>query len=303
MTDPRKNTRDVYPPDRPGAERQVLADRGAARMMMNNLHPDVAENPHELVVYGGIGRAARTWKDFDLIVATLKELEGDETLLVQSGKPVACSRPTRCAAGADRQLQPGAPLGDLGSLQRARPQGPDDVRPDDRRLVDLYRQPGHRPGHLRDLRRGRPPALRRRPHRQVDPDRRPGRHGRRPAAGRNVMAGACCLAVECNPTASISACAPATWTRSAETPGRGPGHDRPLDRRARPSPWACSATPPRSSRSWRKRGAACARHRDRPDLGARPGERLPAGRAGAWPSGSDKRKATQGGGKQPRVPP
>ena len=58
------------------------------RMMMNNLHPDVAENPHELVVYGGIGRAARTWKDFDLIVETLKGLEEDQTLMVQSGKPV-----------------------------------------------------------------------------------------------------------------------------------------------------------------------------------------------------------------------
>jgi urocanate hydratase len=57
-------------------------------MLMNNLHPDVAENPHELVVYGGIGRAARTWNDFDMIVASLKTLEDDETLLVQSGKPV-----------------------------------------------------------------------------------------------------------------------------------------------------------------------------------------------------------------------
>jgi len=57
-------------------------------MLMNNLHPDVAENPHELVVYGGIGRAARTWKDFDMIVASLKVLEDDQTLLVQSGKPV-----------------------------------------------------------------------------------------------------------------------------------------------------------------------------------------------------------------------
>ena len=55
---------------------------------MNNLHPDVAENPHELVVYGGIGRAARTWKDFDLIVDSLRGLESDQTLLVQSGKPV-----------------------------------------------------------------------------------------------------------------------------------------------------------------------------------------------------------------------
>jgi len=58
------------------------------RMLMNNLHPDVAERPEELVVYGGIGRAARDWDSFDRIVETLKRLEGDETLLIQSGKPV-----------------------------------------------------------------------------------------------------------------------------------------------------------------------------------------------------------------------
>lgn len=58
------------------------------RMLMNNLDPDVAENPKELVVYGGIGRAARDWESFDTIVRTLKTLNNDETLLVQSGKPV-----------------------------------------------------------------------------------------------------------------------------------------------------------------------------------------------------------------------
>ncbi|MAC46218.1 MAG: urocanate hydratase [Oceanospirillum sp.] len=58
------------------------------RMLMNNLDPDVAEHPHELVVYGGIGRAARDWECYDTIVETLKQLETDETLLVQSGKPV-----------------------------------------------------------------------------------------------------------------------------------------------------------------------------------------------------------------------
>ncbi|HEV7260151.1 MAG TPA: urocanate hydratase [Bosea sp. (in: a-proteobacteria)] len=58
------------------------------RMLMNNLDPDVAEKPGELVVYGGIGRAARSWEDFDRIVASLRSLEADETLLVQSGKPV-----------------------------------------------------------------------------------------------------------------------------------------------------------------------------------------------------------------------
>jgi urocanate hydratase len=58
------------------------------RMLMNNLDPEVAENPSELVVYGGIGRAARDWDCFDRIVETLKKLEQDETLLIQSGKPV-----------------------------------------------------------------------------------------------------------------------------------------------------------------------------------------------------------------------
>src|SRR5687767_15966103 len=64
----------------------------AFRMIQNNLDPDVAENPAELVVYGGIGRAARNWECFDAILATLKRLGDDESLLVQSGKPVAVMR-------------------------------------------------------------------------------------------------------------------------------------------------------------------------------------------------------------------
>jgi len=64
----------------------------ALRMLMNNLDPEVAEQPDELIVYGGSGRAARSWDAFDAIVATLKRLEHDETLLVQSGKPVAVFR-------------------------------------------------------------------------------------------------------------------------------------------------------------------------------------------------------------------
>jgi len=61
----------------------------ALRMLMNNLDPEVAENPEELVVYGGIGKAARNWESYQAIVNTLKELENDETMIVQSGKPVA----------------------------------------------------------------------------------------------------------------------------------------------------------------------------------------------------------------------
>jgi urocanate hydratase len=88
MTDPRKNTRDIYPATGTEITAKSWLTEAPMRMLMNNLHPDVAENPHELVVYGGIGRAARTWKDFDLIVESLKNLEEDETLMVQSGKPV-----------------------------------------------------------------------------------------------------------------------------------------------------------------------------------------------------------------------
>src|SRR5271170_6634593 len=62
------------------------------RMLMNNLDPDIAERPEELVVYGGIGRAARNWEAYDQIVDALKRLEGDQTLLVQSGKPVGIFR-------------------------------------------------------------------------------------------------------------------------------------------------------------------------------------------------------------------
>ena len=62
------------------------------RMLMNNLDPEVAERPDDLVVYGGIGKAARNWECFDAIVAALKQLEADQTLLIQSGKPVGVFR-------------------------------------------------------------------------------------------------------------------------------------------------------------------------------------------------------------------
>src|SRR3954471_9541966 len=64
----------------------------ALRMLMNNLDPDVAERPEDLVVYGGTGKAARNWDAFDAIVRALRALDDDETLLVQSGKPVAVFR-------------------------------------------------------------------------------------------------------------------------------------------------------------------------------------------------------------------
>ena len=92
MTDtkinPRHNIREIYPDTGTELTAKSWMTEAPLRMLMNNLHPEVAENPHELVVYGGIGRAARTWKDFDAIAASLRDLEDDQTLLVQSGKPV-----------------------------------------------------------------------------------------------------------------------------------------------------------------------------------------------------------------------
>src|SRR5256885_8645133 len=94
----------MAPADFTTGARPVKAARGATltarswqteaplRMLMNNLDPEVAERPGELVVYGGIGRAARDWESFDRIVTTLRRLEGDQTLLIQSGKPVGVFR-------------------------------------------------------------------------------------------------------------------------------------------------------------------------------------------------------------------
>src|SRR4051812_26478120 len=91
------------------SRREIRAPRGAElscrgwpqeaalRMLMNNLDPDVAERPEDLVVYGGTGRAARSWDAFDAIVRSLRELAEDETLLVQSGKPVGVMRTSRWA--------------------------------------------------------------------------------------------------------------------------------------------------------------------------------------------------------------
>ncbi|MEX0407993.1 urocanate hydratase [Aquibium sp. LZ166] len=92
MTNPRHNIREVRAPRGTELNAKSWLTEAPLRMLMNNLDPDVAENPNELVVYGGIGRAARTWNDFDSILATLKTLNEDETLLVQSGKPVGVFR-------------------------------------------------------------------------------------------------------------------------------------------------------------------------------------------------------------------
>ncbi len=93
----RANARTVRPATGTEMTCKSWQTEAALRMLMNNLHPDVAENPEELVVYGGIGRAARSWEAFDRIVESLRSLEDDETLLVQSGKPVGIFRTHRDA--------------------------------------------------------------------------------------------------------------------------------------------------------------------------------------------------------------
>ena len=102
MTD--STARTTAPATLTDRDRRIRAARGnqrtakswgaeaAKRMLMNNLDPEVAEHPESLVVYGGTGRAARSWEAYDAIVRTLDELEPDETLLVQSGKPVGVFR-------------------------------------------------------------------------------------------------------------------------------------------------------------------------------------------------------------------
>lgn len=80
---------EIRAPRGPALHTHGWSQEGALRMLMNNLDPDVAEKPEELIVYGGTGKAARNWKCFHAIVESLKNLKNDETLIVQSGKPVA----------------------------------------------------------------------------------------------------------------------------------------------------------------------------------------------------------------------
>ena len=86
------NQRVIRAPRGPEITAKSWLTEAPLRMIMNNLDAEVAEKPQELVVYGGIGRAARNWESFDRIVSCLRGLGGDETLLVQSGKPVGIFR-------------------------------------------------------------------------------------------------------------------------------------------------------------------------------------------------------------------
>ena len=200
MTDnPRHNIRDVRAARGTELSAKSWMTEAPLRMLMNNLDPEVAENPHELVVYGGIGRAARTWADFDRIVASLRDLEENETLLVQSGKPVGIFRTHRDAPRvliANSNLVPHwanwdhfneldkkglAMYGQMtaGSWIYIGTQGI--VQGTYETFVEAGRQ--HYGGNLKG--------------KWVLTGGLGGMGGAQPLAA--VMAGACCLAVECNP--------------------------------------------------------------------------------------------------------
>ena len=245
---PGAGPRPVRAPRGPELTCRGWAQEAALRMLMNNLDPEVAEDPDHLVVYGGTGRAARSWDAFDAIVRELRVLADDETLLVQSGKPVGVLRthewaPRVLIANSNLVGQ----VGDLGGLPRARAGRADDVRPDDRGVVDLHRHPGHPAGHVRDVRRGGPPALRRVAARDRDPDRRARRDGRRPAAGGHDERGR--VPRDRGRRGASAAAArdrlrrpPDARSRARRSNGRGRRHGTATPPRSR-----SSATPPRSS--------------------------------------------------------
>ncbi len=199
MTDPRHNTRSVRAPRGPELTCKSWATEAPFRMIQNNLDAEVAENPNELVVYGGIGRAARTWADFDRITGALKTLNDDETLLVQSGKPVGVFQTHRDAPRvliANSNLVPHWATWDhfneldkkglmmygqmtAGSWIYIGTQGI--VQGTYETFVEAGRQ--HYGGNLRG--------------KWILTGGLGGMGGAQPLAA--VMAGACCLAVECNP--------------------------------------------------------------------------------------------------------
>ena len=187
------------------------------------------------------------------------------------------SHPRVVAAGADRELEPGRRMGELGRVSPPRAARPDHVRADDRGLVDLHREPGDRPGHLRVLRRDRPPALRRLARRHDHADRGPRRHGRRAAArgdherwGRPVHRGRS----RADPQ-----------TARDPIPGRAGRRPRRRDRPLRGGEGRAARAQRRSGRECRRGRSRAAtprlrcRRGHRPDLGPRPVGRLHPGGA------------------------
>ena len=149
------------------------AQEGALRMLQNNLDPEVAERPDDLVVYGGHGARGARLAQLRRAGAHAAHAQGrrdDAGAVGPTGRRLR--HPRVGAARADRELEPGRRLGDVAGVPSTRGARSHDVRTDDRRLVDLHRHPGDPPGHLRDVLGGRRSTLRRHARRHVDPDRR-----------------------------------------------------------------------------------------------------------------------------------
>ena len=223
MTPASTTRRTIRAPRGPQLTADSWQTEAPMRMLMNNLDPDVAEQPDELVVYGGIGRAARNWEAFDRIVAALRRSEADETLLVQSGKPVGVFR---THADAPRVLIANSNLVPHWATW-------EHFHELDRKGLMMYGQmtagswiyigtPGHRAGHLRDLRRSWAPALRRRSRGPLDPHR----PGSAAWAARSrwppPWPGPRCSRSNASPAASRCACVPAIST-CRRRPRRGAG--------------------------------------------------------------------------------
>ena len=113
------NARTVLPPTGPERSARSWQTEAPLRMLMNNLHPEVAEDPQNLVVYGGVGRAARSWEDFDRIVESLRALGDEETLLVQSGRPAGIFRTHPDAPGCSSPTRTWCRTGRPGSTSRS----------------------------------------------------------------------------------------------------------------------------------------------------------------------------------------
>ena len=158
----------------------------AMRMLMNNLDEEVAERPQDLVVYGGTGRAARSWEAYHAIVATLKKLDNDETLLVQSGKPVGVFKThdhaPRVLIANSNLVGHWSNWEKFNELERAGLMMYGQMTAG---FVDLHRLARNRAGNVRDILSGGRKTFRRRSRRQIDRERRHGRHGRSAASGRD----------------------------------------------------------------------------------------------------------------------
>ena len=248
-------------------------------MLLNNLDAEVAERPEDLVVYGGTGRAARSHEraEGDRPRAARPRRRRDAARPVgQAGRGL--SHDAAVAARADRELAARAEVGDVGRVPAARGGGADDVRPDDRGLVDLHRHAGNPAGHVPDVRRRGPEALRRRRR------SRAGRSSPRGSAGwaarsrwPATLAGAAILCVEVDPTRIERRLETRYLDEATDSLDDALARVRAAARR-RPRALGRTARERRRRRSRARAARRALRSRHRPDRGARSADRLrPAG--------------------------